>query len=80
MVVSTQCLRPALIHALVGISTENSVELKRTVGNVMGEVVSELINPAIRTYPELEVDEATRIEIAKAQVGLRYNNNNTTDC
>lgn len=64
-------LNTALINALVGIPEEESAELKLTFGKVMGEVIFEIINPAIHSFPELAVDDSTWIAIARAQAGER---------
>lgn len=64
-------LNTALVNALVGIPEEESAEMKLTFGKVMGEVIFELRNPAIRSFPELGVDDSTWSEIARAQAGER---------
>lgn len=62
-------LNAALCDALDGMSPECSADLKITFGKVMGEVVLEIINPAIDAFPELAVDEAgwRAIAIARAE-------------
>lgn len=72
-------LNTALINALVGIPEEDSVELKLTFGKVMGEVILEIINPAIQAFPELAVDESAWSVIARAQAGERCNCDGKTD-
>jgi hypothetical protein len=64
-------LDAAVRRALVGIAPEDAGELKQIFGKVMCEVVSEIINPAIRAFPELAVDESAWSEIARAQAGAR---------
>lgn len=68
-------LDAALNIALVGLSPEESVGLKNTFGKVMGDVVLEIINPAIMTFPELAVDDIAWRDIAIAQAGARFNQN-----
>ncbi|MTW14558.1 hypothetical protein GM658_28485 [Pseudoduganella eburnea] len=68
-------LNTALNLALDGLSPEESVELKTTFGKVMGEVVLELINPAIKAFPELAVDDKAWRDIAVAQAGARFKQN-----
>lgn len=72
-------LNTALINALVGIPEEDSVELKLTFGKVMGEVILEIINPAIQSFPELAVDESAWSAIARAQANERCNCDGKTD-
>lgn len=64
-------LDSALRTALDGISQENSTELKDVFGKVMGEVVFEIINPAIKAFPGLAVDDAAWRQIAIAQAVAR---------
>lgn len=66
-------LDSALCIALVGVSEEDSVELVRTFGKVMGEVVLEIINPAIQAFPELAVDDAAWRDIVLARAAERVN-------
>jgi hypothetical protein len=64
-------LDSALRTALDGISQEHSAELKDTFGKVMGEVVLEIINPAIKAFPGLAVDDAAWRQIAIARAAAR---------
>lgn len=66
-------LDAALSVALVGIAQEDTVELKSTFGKVMGEVVLEIINPAIKAFPELAVDDTAWRNIAIARAAARVN-------
>lgn len=66
-------LDTALHSALVGISEEDSIGLELTFGKVMGEVVLEIINPAIKAFPELAVDDSTWRVIALAMAAERAN-------
>jgi hypothetical protein len=61
----------SLRAALPGLSEEQARALKRAFGNVMGEVVERLINPAVDAFPELETNEAAWCAIAKEQATLR---------
>lgn len=53
---------PDLLH---GLSEQDAREVKTAFGNVMGEVVDRLINPAVRAYPELKTDDAAWAAIVK---------------
>lgn len=66
-------LSSALNIALVGVSHEDSVELKSIFGKVMGDVTLEIINPAIMAFPELAVDDSAwrAIVVASAEARLR---------
>ncbi|GGY81522.1 hypothetical protein ACFFTM_07380 [Pseudoduganella plicata] len=50
-------LDAALLAALAGLPADEATQLKRTVGDLMGEVVDRLVNPAIRAFPELAIEE-----------------------
>jgi len=52
-------LDAAILPALAGMSEDEAMQLKRTVGHLMGEVIDRLVNPAIRAFPELAVNEQT---------------------
>jgi hypothetical protein len=64
-------LDSALPAALLGLSDEQARELKRMFGNVMGEIVEQIINPAVKAFPELETDAITWCQIAKERATLR---------
>lgn len=64
-------LNEALQEAIVGLALQDRENLKRAFGRVMGEVVEEIINPALRAFPELEPDDGTWITIAKARAAAR---------
>lgn len=67
-------LDTALRIALDGVSQEHSAELKNTFGKVMGEVVLEIINPAIKAFPGLAVEDAAWRAIALARAEARVKN------
>lgn len=64
-------LQSVLPDALAGLSPEDATALKRTVGNLMGEIVDQLINPAVRRFPELNTDEAAWVAIASERAKSR---------
>jgi hypothetical protein len=64
-------LNDALSKAVVGLSTEDQEKLTRTFGRLMGEVVTEIINPAIAAFPELALDDATWSTVAKTRAAER---------
>jgi hypothetical protein len=64
-------LNDALRKAVIGLSTEDQEKLNRVFGQVMGEVVTEIINPAIAAFPELNPDDATWSAIAKTRAAER---------
>ena len=66
-------LNTGLIKALVDLPAEDLAELTLTFGEVMGEVILKIINPAIQSFPELAVDESTWVAIARAQAADRVN-------
>ena len=39
----------------------------------MGELIQEIVNPAVRALPELEPDESTEVAITKARAMERAN-------
>ena len=66
-------LNEALREALDGLAPQDQEALKRAFGEVMGELVEKIINPAVHAYPELEPDEDTWVAVAKARAAIRSN-------
>jgi ubiquinone biosynthesis protein UbiJ len=66
-------LDQALHEASQNLSRREQQDLKRIFGQVMGEVVVKIINPAAHAFPELELDENTWAAIAKARAEARSN-------
>jgi hypothetical protein len=65
----------ALSEALVGVPVENAQELKRAVGDAMGEILVKIIHPVLRAYPELELDKSGWSEVARLRACARCNPN-----
>lgn len=66
-------LNEALREAVVGLSQQDQQNLKRAFGQVMGEIIEKIVNPAVRAFPELVPDESTWATVAKARAALRSN-------
>jgi hypothetical protein len=64
-------LDAALPTALAGLSEDQARALKQVFGKIMGDIVFELINPAVQTFPELEPDPATWAEIVRTRALFR---------
>lgn len=64
-------LDSAVRAALASLPAEQASELKQAFGRVMGEIVSELINPAVRAFPELALDESTWTAVARDRARQR---------
>lgn len=64
-------LNSALELALVGIPQEQAAELRRVTGDAMGEICEKIIFPAVRAFPELELDQADWSKVAKARARAR---------
>ena len=64
-------LDSALHAALAGLPAAQAQELKHLFGRVMGEIVLEIITPAVRAFPELAVDDAAWAAIAKERARQR---------
>jgi hypothetical protein len=64
-------LNDALTKAISGLAPQDQEDLKRTFGRVMGEVVTEIINPAIAAFPELGPDDTTWAAVAKTRAAER---------
>lgn len=64
-------LNDALAKATVGLAPQEQADIKRAFGRAMGEVVTEIINPAIAAYPELALDDSTWAAIAKTKAAER---------
>lgn len=61
----------AVAAALAGLTAKQASEVKLAFGTVMGQVVEQLINPAVKAFPELAPDEATWAAIARERANLR---------
>lgn len=68
---ASAALDAALANALNHLPATDHAPLKRAVGQVMGAIVLDLLNPAIAAYPDLEVDEAEWAEIARSRAATR---------
>jgi hypothetical protein len=66
-------LNEALREAVVGLAPQEQQALQRAFGQVMGEVVEKIINPAVQAFPELEPAEDTWATVARARAALRSN-------
>lgn len=66
-------LNEALREAVVGLAPQDQEVLKIAFGRVLGEVIDQIINPAIRAFPELKPDEHAWATIAKARAERRAN-------
>lgn len=64
-------LDTALPAALAGLSTEQATEVKRAFGKAMGEIVCEVINPAVLAFSELQPDTSDWTEAVRQRVRLR---------
>jgi hypothetical protein len=64
-------LDTALREAIESLATEQADEIKLAFGQVMGDLVTDIINPAVRAFPELDADPATWIAVAKARAAAR---------
>ena len=59
-------LNEALREAIELLPPAQADELKRAFGRVMGDLVEEIINPAIKAFPELDPDPATWIAVHRS--------------
>ena len=64
-------LDSVLREALSDASLEEATRLKLIFGQIMGEIAEQIINPALRSFPELVPDESTWAEIARARATAR---------
>lgn len=64
-------LNDALSKAIVGLGPSDQEDLKRIFGRMMGEIVTEIINPAIAAFPELDPNDATWAAVAKTRAAER---------
>lgn len=64
-------LDTALSDALKELPTDDRSTWARATGRAMAEVFDQVMNPALAAYPELEVDEAAWIKIAREQAAKR---------
>ena len=68
---ASAALDAALANALEHLPTADHAPLKRAVGQVMGAIVLDLLNPAISAHPDLEVNDAEWGEIARSRAAAR---------
>lgn len=66
-------LNAALIDAIAGLPALDQERLKLNFGRVMAEITTEIINPAVAAFPELEPDENTWKSVAKVRAFARAN-------
>lgn len=64
-------LDAALHRALADVPPDQARELKLAFGRVMGEVILELINPAVRAFPELKPDDAQWAAVVRERLASR---------
>ncbi len=64
-------LNDAVIGALTNVDPLYHKEIKRVFGDLMGEVITQLIDPAIKAFPELSPDDAAWREIATSRAKSR---------
>lgn len=66
-------LNAALIDAIAGLPVLDQERLKLNFSRVMVEITTEIINPAVAAFPELEPDENTWKSVAKVRAIARAN-------
>src|SRR4051812_24978249 len=66
-------LDAAVREAIMGLSEEDQTKVKRAFGEAMGGIVENLINPAVRAFPELDTDQVTWSAIAESRATMRAN-------
>lgn len=65
----------ALTTALEGLPAEQAQDLKHTFGRVMGEIIENIINPAVQEFPELTPEKCEWTSIVaehSARLSRRY--------
>lgn len=72
-IAAISALNLALSEALVDVLPEQANELKRAVGDALGEICEKIIFPVVRAYPELELDQAGWSDVARARACARCN-------
>jgi hypothetical protein len=68
-------LDSALSEIIASVKDEHQPALKQAFGRAMGEVVCEIINPAIHAFPELEPDTDTWAAVVKERARARADRN-----
>lgn len=68
---ATAALDEMVRETLSHLPEEQHADVKRAAGNAMGVVADEIINRAIKAFPELNPDEKTWIEVAKSTASKR---------
>jgi hypothetical protein len=60
-------LDEALAQALVDVPENHRQDIKLAIGRAMSAVLDETVNPAVRAYAALDLDEQTWRDVAKAR-------------
>lgn len=66
-------LDAVIFEAIAGLSPQEQQIIKRAFGEAMGGTIDNLINPAVRAFPELETDQSTWSAIAESRASIRAN-------
>ena len=66
-------LNSALSEAIAELSMLHQDELKLVFGRAMAQISTEIINPAVAAFPELEPDENAWAAVAKVRATARAN-------
>lgn len=64
-------LNQGVNDAIVGLEGQELADVKLVFGKVMAEILLELINPAVASFPELTLDDATWQQVALDRVTSR---------
>ena len=66
-------LDDVIFEATAGLSPQEQRIIRRAFGEAMEGIVHNLINPAIRAFPELKTDQSTWSAIAESRASIRAN-------
>lgn len=66
-------LDAVIFEAIAGLSPQEQQIIKRAFGEAMGGIIDNLINPAVRAFPELETDQSAWSAIAESRASIRAN-------
>ena len=66
-------LDDVIFEAIAGLSPKEQQIIRRAFGEAMGGIVHNLINPAVRAFPELKTDQSTWSAIAESRASIRTN-------
>lgn len=64
-------LGEALREAVVGLAPQDQQSIRLVFAQIMAEIADQIINPAVRAFPELDTDDVTWATVVKTRAMRR---------